>query len=36
MEAAFARYDATLVANCIATLTALFWDDPSADVHPAP
>jgi hypothetical protein len=36
VEAAFARYDATLVANYIATLTALFWDDTSADVHPAP
>ena len=28
VEAAFARYEAAPVANDIATLTALFWDDP--------
>jgi 1-carboxybiuret hydrolase len=28
VEAAFARYEAALVGNDVATLTALFWDDP--------
>ncbi|MBV9681546.1 MAG: DUF3225 domain-containing protein [Solirubrobacterales bacterium] len=32
VEAAFARYKASFVANDIAILTALFWDDPRADV----
>ncbi len=28
VEAAFARYEAALVTNDVATLDALFWDDP--------
>ena len=28
VEAAFARYEAALVSNDVATLDALFWDDP--------
>jgi ketosteroid isomerase-like protein len=28
VEAAFARYEAALVGNDVATLEALFWDDP--------
>jgi hypothetical protein len=28
VEAAFARYEAALVGNDVATLDALFWDDP--------
>ena len=28
VEAAFARYEAALVGNDVATLTSLFWDNP--------
>jgi len=30
VERAFALYEAALVSNDVATLTALFWDDPRA------